>query len=109
MKVKVRVIAPPYTDVPTESLQAILYNHAHNKLLVRIGTNQLLDIMGVLADRRVASGCRIKTAEEALEAFYQHYLPFHLSSLDAHDRCLVELCDVLPASLYAPQALNKKK
>ena len=75
MKVKVRVISPPYTDVPTESLEAILRNHAHDKLYVKIGTSQLFDIMGVLVDRHEASGRPQKSSEEALLEFKKYYLP----------------------------------
>ena len=75
MKVKVRKIASPYTDVPTESLQAICRNHAHDKLHVHIGTKQLYDIMGVLADRRKASGCYFRSNEEAWAEFVRHYMP----------------------------------
>ena len=115
MKVKVRVIVPPYTDTPTESLQAILSNHAHDKLHLRIGTEQLYDIMGVLADRRKASGSPIKTNEEAWAAFEAHYMPrqatrqLHADYLGGYDHCLVELSDVLPASCYTSDAIEKNK
>lgn len=75
MKVKVRVITPPYDDVPTESLQAILRNHAHDKLQIQIGTKQLFDIMGELTRRRDASGMPSRSTEEAWAEFVKHYLP----------------------------------
>jgi len=75
MKVQVRVIVPPYTDVPTESLQAILRNHAHDKLKVCIGTKQLFYIMGELARRRKETGMPSRSAEEAWAEFVQRYLP----------------------------------
>lgn len=111
MKVRIRKIAPPYTDAPTESLETLLYNHAHGKLLVRIGTNQLLDIMGVLVERDEAAG-RVsrKTPEEALEEFDRHDLPRKIKRqlcvdyLGEFDHGLVELSDVLPASLYGVKA-----
>lgn len=105
MKVKVRIIKSPYTGVPTESLQAILRNHAHNKLLARVCTAQLYDIMGVLADRREASAPPFKTNEEALAEFKQHYMPKEPTRLQydyagGFDHALLELSDVLPASCY---------
>ena len=115
MRVKVRKIAAPYTDVPTESLQAILRNHAHDKLQVRIGTEQLYDIMGVLADRRKASGSSFKSTEEAWAEFEAHYMPrqakrqIRVDYLGGYDHCLVELSDVLPASCYTPEAIEKYK
>ena len=75
MKVQVREIAPPYTNVPTKSLEAILRNHAHDKLYVRIRTGQLYDIMGVLAERNEASGPPLKTAKEAWAEFKKYYMP----------------------------------
>ena len=75
MKVQVREIAPPYTNVPTKSLEAILRNHAHDKLYVRIGTAQLYDIMVVLAERNKASGRPQKTAKEAWAEFEKYYMP----------------------------------
>ena len=72
MKVKVRKIAPPYHDVPTASLQAILRNHAHDKLNVDITTKQLYDIMGELSRR---NGDRWRSNEEAWAEFVQHYWP----------------------------------
>ena len=112
MKVKVRKIAAPYTDVPTESLQAICRNHAHDKLHVHIGTKQLYDIMGVLADRRKASGDYFRSNEEAWADFVAHYMPrkdvrkLRVDYLGGYDHCLVELSDVLPASCYE---VNPKK
>ena len=105
MRVRVRRIQPPYTDIPTESLQAILCNHAHNKLHVRVSIEQLYEIMGVLADRREASGFPLKSDEEALAEFKKYYMPKaarhpfydYASGLD---HALLELSDVLPASLY---------
>ena len=106
MKVKLRIIKPPYTDVPTKSLQAILRNHAHDKLLVHISIEQLYDIMGILSDRREASGSPFKSNQEALAEFKQYYLPKARRQLTydyagGYDHCLVELSDVLPASAYA--------
>lgn len=75
MKVKVKAIAPPYNDVPTASLQAILRNHAHDKLHIQIGTKQLFDIMGELACRREHAGEQFKSSEEAWEEFNRHYMP----------------------------------
>lgn len=75
MKVKVKIIEPPYTDVSTESLQAICRNHAHDKLLVRISVKQLYEIMDVLVERDEASGRPQKTAEEAWIEFEKHYMP----------------------------------
>ena len=76
MKVKVRAIAFPYTQVPTSSLQSILRNHAHNKLLVQIGTNQLYAIMGELVKRREQSGTPFRSDMEALADLYRRcYLP----------------------------------
>ena len=105
MKVKVRVIKPPYADVPTESLQAILRNHAHKRLYARISTKQLYEIMGALSERREASGLRIKSNEEAFAEFQKYYMPKNtcLPSIDyagGHDHALLELSDVLPAYLY---------
>lgn len=76
MKVKVRKIEAPYQDVPTESLQAILRNHAHGRLMVRIGTEQLYDIMEELARRREASGQPLRSNEEAWAEFEKHYMPY---------------------------------
>ena len=67
MKVQVRKISPPYTAVPTASLQAILENHAHDKLNVRISLDQLYVIMGELANRRDPSD--FMSDEEALAVF----------------------------------------
>ena len=75
MRVKVRTIAAPYLNAPTASLQAILRNHAHNRLRVRLGTRQLYDIMGELARRREASGKPFKYNEEAWAEFQAHYMP----------------------------------
>lgn len=78
MKVKVRAIAFPYTQVPTSSLQSILRNHAHNKLLVQIGTNQLYAIMGELVKRREQSGTPFRSDMEALADLYRRcYLEFY--------------------------------
>ena len=113
MKVKVRKIVAPYTDIPTKSLDAILDNHAHGKLPVRISVNQLLDITGVLADRKETAGRPIKTAEEAWAEFEEHYKPrkvkrhLRVDYLGEFDHCLVELSDVLPASCYAVDAIKK--
>lgn len=74
MKVKVRIIAAPYLDVPMSSLQAILRNHAHNKLRVRLGIRQLYDIMGELARRREVSGTPFRSNQEAWEEFQEHYM-----------------------------------
>ena len=87
MKVKVRKIAAPYTDVPTESLQAILRNHAHDKLRIHIGTNQLYDIMDVLAKRYVPSGHRIKSSKETWAEFVQHYMPQIFADPSEADFC----------------------
>ena len=112
MKVKVKVIEPPYTDVSTESLQAICRNHAHDKLQVHIGTKQLYDIMGVLAERRKAYGCCFRSNEEAWADFVAHYMPrkdvrkLRVDYLGGYDHCLVELSDVLPASCYGVEPLN---
>ena len=65
MKVKVRKIEAPYHDVPTESLQAILRNHAHDRLMVRIGTEQLYAIMEELVHRDEAAGKRVQAPGEA--------------------------------------------
>ena len=54
MKVKVRRVTAPYQDAPTASLQAILRNHAHDRL--QVCTRQLYEIMGELARRREATG-----------------------------------------------------
>lgn len=81
MKVKVRKIAAPYQDVPTESLKAILRNHAHGRLMVRIGTEQLYDIMGELARRDEAAGTRFRSNEEAWAEFVRHYMPKEPGSL----------------------------
>ena len=75
MKVKVRAIIAPYTDARTESLQAILRNHATDRLRVRIGTRQLYDIMDELVRRREASGEPFRSDEEALAEFRKHYMP----------------------------------
>ena len=75
MKVKVRKIASPYTNVPTASLQAILRNHAHDKLGVKIGIPQLYAIMEELANRRELSDRSFKTNEEAWEEFCNFYMP----------------------------------
>ena len=79
MKVKVRIIKSPYTDVPTKSLEAILRNHAYDKLRVKISIEQLYDIMEVLAERREASGYPFKSNEEALAEFRQYYMPYALN------------------------------
>lgn len=115
MKVTVRKIAAPYTHIPTESLETVLYNHAHNKLPVQISVNQLLDITAVLADRSETTGLPQKTAEEALEEFNRHYLPrkivrqLRVDYLGEYDHGLVELSDVLPASAYMPKTEKKRK
>ena len=75
MKVKVRSIAAPYTAVPTKSLQAILYNDAHDKLRVKIGTTQLFAIMEELANRRKPSDYRCRTSEAAWDEFCNYYMP----------------------------------
>lgn len=75
MKVKFQKIIYPYTDAKTSSLQAILRNHAHDKLKVRVGTRQLYDIMGELARRREASGAPFRSNEDALADFVAHYMP----------------------------------
>lgn len=116
MKVKVRKIATPYTDVPTESLQAICRNHAHDKLQVHIGTKQIYDIMDELARRRQESGADpFRSNEEAWADFVAHYMPrkdvrkLRVDYLGGYDHCLVELSDVLPASCYAVEATKKYK
>ena len=115
MKVKVRKIAPPYTDIPTKSLDTILNNHAHGKLPVRISVNQLLDIMGVVADRKEAARASLKTAEEAWAEFEKYYMPrkvkrqLHIDYLGEFDHGLVELSEVLPASCYTDEAIEKYK
>ncbi len=81
MKVKVRRIAAPYQDVPTASLQAILSNHAHDRLQVRIGTAQLYAIMEELARRREIAGTPFRSNEEAWAEFVQHYMPKEPGSL----------------------------
>ena len=106
MKVTVRIIKSPYTDVPTKSLQAILRNHAFDKLLLKIETKQLYDIMDVLVDRHEASGYQFKSNEQALTEFKQHYMTrerqqLHYDYAGGYDHCLLELSDVLPASAYA--------
>lgn len=75
MKVTVRRIAVPYQDVPTESLQSILRNHAHDRLQVRIGTRQLYDIMGELARRREIAGTPFRSNEAAWSDFVKYYMP----------------------------------
>ena len=75
MKVKVRIIAAPYSEVPTKSLQAILRNHAHDKLHVKVSIDQLYAIMGELARRREISGDPFKSTEEAWSEFQAHYMP----------------------------------
>lgn len=65
MKVKVNRIAPPYTDVPTASLQAVLRNHAHGTLMVHIGTRQLYAIMEELVRRRERYGIAFRFDEDA--------------------------------------------
>ena len=75
MRVKVKTIKKPYTDASTKSLQAILRNHAHDQLHVRIGTTQLYDIMEELARRREQSGTPFKSNEEAWAEFRKHYMP----------------------------------
>ena len=74
MKVKVHKITQPYEQIATKSLQAILRNHAHDKLYAHIGTEQLYDIMGELARRREVSGIPWKTNEEAWGDFVRNYL-----------------------------------
>ena len=105
MKVKVQSINPPYTDVPTESLQAILRNHAHNRLYVRVSAKQLYEIMGILADRRKALGSPFQSNEDALADFKKYYMPKNTCSppidyAGGYDHALLELSDVLPAFLY---------
>ena len=75
MKVTVRRIAAPYQNVPTASLQAVLRNHAHNRLQVRIGTRQLYEIMGELARRRKIAGTPFLSNEDAWAEVVQHYMP----------------------------------
>lgn len=82
MKVQVKKISPPYTDVPTASLQAILENHAHDKLRVRISLDQLYAIMGELANRRDPGD--FMSDEEALEDFRKHYMPYAESPQTNH-------------------------
>lgn len=87
--VKIKKIGPPYTRTVTESLQGVLYNHAHDKLSFHIGTKQLFDIMAELARRRKMSGIAGKSADEAFAEFNKHYRPknplsfeeLHLQSL----------------------------
>lgn len=82
MKVKVRRIAAPYQDVPTESLQAICRNHAHDKLHVRVSVEQLYDIMDELARRRQESGADpFRSNEEAWAEFVKYYMPKDPDSL----------------------------
>ena len=113
MKVQVRIIKSPYTDVPTESLQAILCNHAHDRLLVRISIRQLYDIMEVLVQRREEEDPNaFRSNEEALADFRQHYMPkepkrLHYDYAGGFDHALLELSDVLPASCYAVDAIKK--
>lgn len=79
MKVRVRKIEAPYHDVPTESLQAILRNHAHDRLQVRVSVDQLYDIMDELDRRREASGQTLRSSEEAWVEFNRHYMPIELT------------------------------
>lgn len=74
MKVKVRRIVAPYQDVPTTSLQAILANHAHNRLRVMIGLRQLYEIMNELVRRREIAGTPFQTNEDAWADFVKHYM-----------------------------------
>ena len=106
MKAKVRIITPPYTDVPTQTLQAILRKHAHDNLSVQISIDRLYEIMEVLVEQYEASGYPFKSDEEALAEFRQYYMPkehkqLHYDYAGGYDHCLVELSDVLPASAYA--------
>jgi hypothetical protein len=82
MKVQVRIIRPPYTDIPTVSLQAILRNHAQNRLNVRVTVDRLYAIMGELTNRRDPSD--FMSDEEALAVFRKHYMPYAESSKDNH-------------------------
>ena len=75
VKVQIQKIAYPYTSAKTASLQAILRNHAHGMLCMRIGTQQLYDIMGELARRREASGTPFRSDEESLADFVERYKP----------------------------------
>lgn len=114
MKVRVGKIAPPYTDVPTKSLQAVLRNHAYDKLNVRVGTEQLFEIMNILVERREKSGCRFKSNEEAWAEFVKHYMPKESKPLQydyagGFDHTLLELADVLPASAYKDASFQKNR
>lgn len=73
MKVKVHTITKPYDGVETASLQAILRNHAYDRLRCQIGTKQLYDIMGELARRRQVSGDTWRTIEDAWKEFMLQY------------------------------------
>ena len=114
MKVKVRIIKSPYTDVPTKSLEAILRNHAHDNLPIKINSDQLYGIMDVLVERREASGYQFKSDEEALAEFKQHYMqaerkPPRYDYAGGFDHCLLELSEVLPVSAYSKKNINEKK
>ena len=88
MKVKVRRIAAPYIDVPTSSLQAVLRNHAHDRLHVRIGTEQLYAIMEELARRREASDQPFRSSEDAWAEFVRCYMPIELTPSWHGEKCL---------------------
>lgn len=69
MKVKVHKITKPYEKIATKSLQAILRNHAYDKLFVHIGAKQLYDIMDELVRRRQDSDSPRRTNEETWREF----------------------------------------
>lgn len=75
MKVKVKQIAPPYTEVTTESLQAVMLNHAHGKLKVHISEDQLFAILNELVRRRETAGSPCRTTEAAWAEFVAQYMP----------------------------------
>lgn len=94
MKVKIKTISPPYTDAPTASLQAILRNHAHDRLRVRIGIKQLYDIMEELVRRREQEDPNaFRSNEEALADLrariaHDPSIPIELSPSPGGKECL---------------------
>lgn len=78
-KVKVHKITQSYKKTATKSLQAILRNHAHDRLHFHIGTKQLCDITEELAQRRQKTGIQWRTNHEAWEDFVEHYFPIEPS------------------------------
>ena len=74
MEVRVTKLTWPYCEASTESLQAVLRNHAEDRFIGNISTKQLYEIMDVLASRSKQSGEPWSSPDEAWARFVKVFL-----------------------------------